>query len=263
MINVLKDEPFSLVLSGGGALGIAHLGVIEDMESLSLRPNEIIGTSMGGVIGACVAVGMDSKQITSLLKQFSSIRSWFNFSLSGNSIVDDNKIRKIFENIFKDLLLEQTKIPLKLIATDLLNGNKRVFMPNEHIAIVDALLATIAIPGIFKEQCINGQILGDGFLSENLGVLEAKNEIVLAIDVLGKKSFKYSLPDSYIKTKNVMDMFERSMRLLIYNQSRYITEQSNKKIYLIEPNTSAFKTFHFNRVDEIKNSGKGLIYDRS
>ncbi|MGC9351861.1 MAG: patatin-like phospholipase family protein, partial [Sulfurovum sp.] len=49
----LLETPFSLVLAGGGALGIAHLGVLHDLEAKGIKPQEIIGTSMGGIIGAC------------------------------------------------------------------------------------------------------------------------------------------------------------------------------------------------------------------
>ena len=73
MVQELQKGKFSLVLSGGGALGIAHLGVIEDLEANNLLSSEIIGTSMGGIIGACVAVGLSSKGILKLLKEFSTV----------------------------------------------------------------------------------------------------------------------------------------------------------------------------------------------
>ena len=63
MIKQLTTKPFSLVLSGGGALGIAHLGVIHDLELYEAVPSELIGTSMGGIIAACMAVGMKEKEI--------------------------------------------------------------------------------------------------------------------------------------------------------------------------------------------------------
>ncbi len=72
--------------------------------------------------------------------------------------------------------LNQTEIPVKLIATNLLNGEKRVFSSDDDILIKDALLCTMAIPGVFEEQFIDGETLGDGFLCENLGVTEAKYE---------------------------------------------------------------------------------------
>ena len=60
--NIDADN-FTLVLSGGGALGIAHLGVLHDMEKANLIPKEVVGTSMGGIIAACIAIGMKEQEI--------------------------------------------------------------------------------------------------------------------------------------------------------------------------------------------------------
>ena len=73
IVSKLKDSNFSLVLSGGGALGIAHLGVIRDLERLLISPDEIIGTSMGGIIGACLAVGMQEEEIFAKIENFASV----------------------------------------------------------------------------------------------------------------------------------------------------------------------------------------------
>jgi len=259
MLTKLKKSNFSLVLSGGGALGIAHLGVIDDLEQQNLTPKEIIGTSMGGIIGACLAIGLNTKEILEILNEFSSVTKWIKLSFSGNAIVDSSKIEKIFINIFGNKSLKETKIPLKIIATNLSNGEKRVFDKNDNILIKDALLATMAIPGIFSEQIIDGTVYADGFLCENLGLKEATQDLILAVDVLGFNAYTPELPDNLFKTQNVLEMIEKSMRLLILNQTRLIQENIDKEIILLEPATKDFKTFHFHKVEEIYNLGKGLI----
>ncbi|NPA74193.1 MAG: patatin-like phospholipase family protein [Epsilonproteobacteria bacterium] len=253
------NKNFSLVLSGGGALGIAHLGVLEDLEDRGLIPSEIVGTSMGGIVGACVAIGLKEKEIFALIEEFSNLFNWIKFSFKGNSIIKSEKIEDIFETIFGDLKIKEAKIPLKLIATKLSDGDKKVFSKDDEIYIKDALLATMAIPGIFEEKVIDGVAYGDGFLCENLGILEADLDDVLAVDVLGKNSFYRSLPNNFLKTKNVLDMFEKSMRLLIYNQTKTNLKNCKKDILLIEPDTKEYKTFHFHKFKEIKELGKGLL----
>ena len=259
VVNVLKKTPFSLVLSGGGALGIAHVGVIEDIERFKLVPDEIIGTSMGGIIGACVAIGMRAEQITTALEKFAGVSNWLDINLRGDSIISDDKIKVIFEQIFDNKLISQTDIPLKLIATNLLDGEKHIFDSSEDIRIVDALLATMAIPGIFEEQHIKQSVLGDGFLSGNLGILEAQSNTILAVDVMGKNSFQHHLPDNFFKSHNILEMLERSVRILIYNQSKCALTQCKKRVYLLEPKTSNYKTSDFNKIDELKTLGKGLL----
>lgn len=261
MIKELQSNKFSLVLSGGGALGIAHLGVIEDLQKKSLNPSEIVGTSMGGIVGACVALGLSTEQILNILDELSSVYKWIKFSFSGNAIVDSSKIEKILIKIFGDKSFEDVQIPLKIIATNIANGQKRVFSKEDNLLIKDALLATMAIPGIFSEKEIDGIIYADGFLCENLGLNEASFDTILAVDVLGFNSFEKELPDNFFKTSNVLEMFEKSMRLLIYNQTNLIKKSIDKKLFLLEPETKDYKTYHFNKVKEIKNLGLNLLLD--
>ncbi len=259
MITNFETNDFTLVLSGGGALGIAHLGVIHDLERQNIVPKEIIGTSMGGIIGACMAIGMNEKEIHKQINSFSGVFNWIKFSFSGNAVVDNEKIAKIFEGIFKGKKMNETEIPLKLIATNLRNGHKKVFDATDDVYIADALLATMAIPGVFEEHTIEGETYGDGFLCENLGINEATHEHVLAVDVLGKNAFQNEMPDNFFKTFNVLEMFEKSMRLLIFNQTQTHIRNSTKEIYLIEPVTKEYKTFQFHKTAAIRALGLGLL----
>lgn len=259
MIKNFNTDDFTLVLSGGGALGIAHLGVLYDLENTKLVPTEIVGTSMGGIIGACIAVGMSEAEIYDEIKAFSSVSKWIKFSFSGNAIVDNAKIEAIFNRLFTNKKMKDTNIPLKLIATNLHNGHKRVFSAQDDVYIKDAILATMAIPGVFDEHIIEGETYGDGFLCENLGVNEASHNDVLAVDVLGENAFESNMPDNFFKTANVLEMFEKSMRLLIYNQSQTHIKNSNKNIYLIEPVTREYTTFSFHKHAQIRALGVGLL----
>ncbi len=259
MIKNLQNNHFTLVLSGGGALGIAHLGILHDMEKQKIVPNEIVGTSIGGIVGACLAIGMKEAEIYKHIQSFAGILNWIKFSFSGNAIVHNDKLDKIFAQLFKEKKMKDTSIPLKLIATDLLKGDKKVFDASDDVYIKDALLCTMAIPGIFEEHSIEGKTYADGFLCENLGISEASFDSVLAVDVLGKNAFEETMPDNFFKTANVLEMFERSIRLLIYNQSKTHLKHSNKQVYLIEPKTRGFKTYQFHKYQEIRALGLDLF----
>ena len=254
-----NKENFTLVLSGGGALGIAHLGVLHDLEKHNIVPKEIVGTSMGGIIAACISIGLHEKEIYKLIKDFTSVFNWLKFSFTGNSVVDNDKIAKIFEEIFHDKKMKDATIPLKLIATNLLNGEKKVFDDSSNVYIKDAVLSSMAIPGVFEEHNIDDQVYGDGFLCENLGINEASYHDVLAVDVQGKNAFHKTMPDNFFKTANIMEMLEKSMRLLIYNQTRINLSHSDKNIQLIEPHTKDYKTFQFHKHKEIRALGLGLL----
>lgn len=255
----LHNMPFSLVLSGGGALATAHLGVLHDLERQSMVPAEVVGTSMGGIIGACLAIGMREAEILTRVKEMGRFTSWIKFSAGGNALIDTAKIAAIFDSVFGQRQMSDTRIPLKVIATNLRDGGKKVFDARDSVVIRDALLATMAIPGIFKEHVIDGEVYGDGFLSENLGLTEADFQHVLAVDVLGKNAFQRSMPDGFFKTANVLEMFEKSMRLLIYNQTRNHLRHVDKTILLLEPDTSEYRSYQFHKVDEIRHLGLGLL----
>jgi len=255
----IDTDNFTLVLSGGGALGIAHLGVYHDLEKLNLIPKEVVGTSMGGIIGACIAIGMSEKEIYKQIKNFSNVFNWLKFSFTGNAFVENDKIAAIFESIFQERKMKDTLIPLKLIATNLHNGHKRVFTAEDDVMIKDAILSTMAIPGVFEEHSIDSEVYGDGFLCENLGITEASCDDVIAVDVMGEHSFEKSMPDNFFKTANMIEMFEKSMRLLIYNQTQTNIKYSTKNILLIEPETKAYKTFQFHKHEKIRTLGLGLL----
>jgi len=259
MIENLNTNNFTLVLSGGGALGIAHLGILHDLEEAQIVPSEIVGTSMGGIIGACMAIGLKEQEICAHIRSFASITKWISLSFTGNAIIENSKLENIFKEIFGDKKMNETSTPLKLITTNLINGHKRVFSAADDVTIKDAILATMAIPGVFDEHVIQGEIYGDGFLCENLGINEAAYDEVLAIDVLGENAFEKELPDNFFKTQNVMEMFEKSIRLLIYNQSKTNIKNSDKNIHLIEPNTKAYNTYSFHKYEEIRALGLGLL----
>jgi len=254
LLDFQKND-YSLVLSGGGALGFAHIGVIKDLENNSLfPPAEIIGTSMGGIVAACVSIGLKSKDIYELFKEFHSFYKWIKVSFYGNSLINSEKLEKIFSNIFGNMKIKETDIPLKIIATSLKSGTTNVL--NQNIKIKDALLATMAIPGIFQEQIINNEVYVDGFLAENLPILRAKYQYIIAVDVLGENSFTKELPNKKIKTSNILEMFEKSMRFLIYNQTKCNLSNIDKNIYLIQPETKNYKTYSFHKIDEIIELGK-------
>ena len=255
----IDTDNFTLVLSGGGALGIAHLGVYHDLEKLNLVPKEVVGTSMGGIIGACIAIGMKEQEIYEQIRNFSNVFNWLKFSFSGNAFVENDKIAAIFEGIFQGRKMKDTLIPLKLIATNLYNGHKKVFSGDDDVMIKDAILSTMAIPGVFEEHTIDANVYGDGFLCENLGITEASHDDVIAVDVMGEHSFEKSMPDNFFKTSNMLEMFEKSMRLLIYNQTQTNIKYSNKNILLLEPVTKDYKTFHFHKYKKIRTLGLGLL----
>lgn len=256
----MSNKDFSLVLSGGGALGFAHLGILEDLENANLSPSEIIGTSMGGLIAALFSIGLSVKQIEDRFKNLSGYQRWASFSLGNHALISTDKLESILLTTFGDTKISEAKIPLKIIATNFTNGDKTVFSSENDVRMVDAVLATIALPGIFPERKIDGLEFIDGAFSENLGITEASHDIILASDVLGRRSFKVNHNKRPFKMQSMMDSFEKSMRIMISNQTKNnLAKLENKRLFLSEINTRDFRTIQFKKVAKIKAAGKNEI----
>ena len=250
---------FTLVLAGGSALGIAHLGVIEELEQKGYAPKEIVGTSMGSIIGGCLAIGLCESEIYAIVKKFSKTYKWFSFSFKAKGLISQKKIENMLDDIFGDRQMKDTIIPLKVIATNLYDGSIKVFDQHDKVYIKDALLASSAIPGVFSIKKIDGAYYGDGFINDNLGINETSLQNVLAINVLSHST--PNIPaDDFFNQYNGFNLFEHTLRLFMEKQIEYKSSiLRDKKIYLLKPNTSKFLMHQFNKYEAIKKCGKNLL----
>jgi len=244
-ITSLQKNKFSLVLSGGSSLGLAHIGTIKFLEQNYLKPSEIVGTSMGSVIGALYALGETSESIE---QKFKGLKTKNLFEIKYlQARVEYQKAKSLLRDLFKDTKIQDTKIPLKIIATKLKNGEEKIFTKKDNIKIYHAILASIAIPGILNAQKIKNEMYIDGSVVSNLPIEAAKEEnIKLAINVINKKlkNYRYKNPQGSL-IKNIITKFEilkRVSRYYIINQNRTKIIKTDKLI-LIEPDLKQFNSF--------------------
>lgn len=241
----LKRNDFSLVLSGGSSYGLAHIGTIKFLEKNSLKPKEVIGTSMGSVIGALYALGETSETIQQKIKDLKT-KNLFEIKYFQGRI-EYKKAKELLKTLFQNKKIGDTKITLKIVATKLKNGEEKVFTKKDNIKIYDAVMASAAIPGILNTKKIKGEMYIDGCVSSNLPIeIAKKNNIKLAINVINKKDrhYKYTNPKNNllqnIKTK--FEILRRSSTYYIVNQTEAKITKA-KKIILIEPNLKRFHSY--------------------
>lgn len=243
--NILRKENFSLVLSGGASFGLAHLGAIEYLEENGLIPSEIIGTSMGSVIGALYALGETSETIQKKLKGLKT-HDFFEIKyLQGR--IEYEKAKAFLKKIFQNKKIGDTKIPLKIIATELRNGEEKIFTKKDNVKIYDAVMGSISIPGILSATKIKNIVYIDGCVTSNLPIEAAKRKnIKLAINVINKKDkdYHYKNPkNSFIQNlKTKLEILRRSTKYYIINQTEAKTKKA-RKLILIEPDLRKFNSF--------------------
>lgn len=141
-----KNSHIGLVLSGGGALGIAHIGVLKALEEAGIRPDIISGTSSGAVIGAFYAAGYSISQIMYIITT-NTIFHYNDIAWSTSGLLKSEANEKMYRKYFRHKYFKDLAIPLSISATDILNG-KTIFYSSGDV--VKVLLASTAIPVLFE-----------------------------------------------------------------------------------------------------------------
>lgn len=154
-------------LSGGAAFGYAHVGVLKFFEEQEIRPSAVVGTSMGAIVGALYAYGYDASQIEDIASQVRSrelVRLFFP-SFPRGGIIDTNGIRDFLRSLIGDVRIEDLPIPYRSVAVDILSGEEIVF---DQGPLIDAVMPSMTIPGIFRPYRLFDRYLVDGGLLNNL-----------------------------------------------------------------------------------------------
>lgn len=149
----------SVALGGGGARGFAHIGVLRCLKKAGFRVRTIAGTSAGGIVACMFAAGITPDEIAEHGLRVNQNKLYSSSSHSGPALIGLSNVDKILTEIIGDRNFSDLKIPCAVVAVDI-NSNREVILNKGRI--VDALLATIAVPGIFPPKQINGSMLVDG-----------------------------------------------------------------------------------------------------
>ncbi|MBO5926789.1 MAG: patatin-like phospholipase family protein [Clostridia bacterium] len=200
------SKKICFVLGAGGARGIAHIGFLQAMEENGVKPDCIVGCSMGAVVGACYALGIPPKKMKEVAEElkFKDIVDMSLKVFSTKSILRSTKMRNKITSLLKDSTFNDVNIPLTCVAVDLVKGET---VGLKEGSLVDAVCASSAIPTIFRPVEMNGMDLVDGGILERVPVRYAKDyepDVVIAVDVLGKLQ-------PYVETKSVLQHLLRTL----------------------------------------------------
>lgn len=149
----------SLALGGGGIRGVAHIGVLRSLEKHGFKVKSIAGTSAGGLVGAVYAAGYSTEEIENIVNNMGN--KWF-FSRNESdhpALLGIGAIAKQLSSVLGDRSFDELKIPYAATAVSLHTGKEIILRKGK---VLDAALATMAIPGVFPSQEIGGSVLVDG-----------------------------------------------------------------------------------------------------
>jgi NTE family protein len=235
-----------LVLGSGGARGYAHIGVIKVLLENDIPIDYISGASIGSVVGAYFALKKDvaglENAVLSIKKQ--DLLRFVDFNDPRVSLIKSEKIRKFLNWLYEDKSFEDTKIPIKVVATSLESGKKIVIDSGK---LIDAVMSSSAIPGIFPIVEYKKNHLIDGGISDGLPVDIAEKQgaqVIIAVDL-------YSYDYYEFKKNNVKEILERTYRILLEKLSELNSMQYKKNIILLQPKAKkGFGTFAFDNAKE-------------
>ena len=204
------SKKLGLALGSGGARGVAHIGFLKALEENNIKASYVTGCSMGAIVGACYCAGVSADEMKEQAYKLrvSRIATLNVAPLRANGLFQLNKAKKLMTDIIGDITFDDLKIPLTCAATDLLEG-KTVHI--DKGSVVDATLASSAIPGIFTPVVFEGTAYVDGGVLERVPTDPLKEmgaEVVVAVDVLGDLTVKKhsdNLVDTVLRCIDIMD----------------------------------------------------------
>ena len=203
-----------LALGGGGARGIAHIGVCCRLAELGIPVSCIAGTSIGAIVGAIVAAGNEKKAL-----EWCSLPDWkklpklmFETSLTAKALTPGKRVEALLEELIGVKRFSDLKIPFAAVATDLYTGEKVVMDSGD---LVSAVRASMSIPGVFPPVEREGRVLVDGQLVDPIPVAQCRAmgaDAVIAVDINPpndpgsmKPYAKFNMVDVLASTLNILN----------------------------------------------------------
>ncbi len=238
MLNSLYRKKIGLVLSGGGARAIAHLGLLQGLEEIGIKPDIISGVSAGAIIGALYAVGHSPKQIMTVFKEHTS-SSLPLMLLSPNGLFRASGLKQLLRATIPTDKFESLAIPLFVTATDIVKGISVTYSNGE---LHNVLIGSSAVPVLFTPQKHGKQYLVDGGVLNNFPIacIQDKCQIIIGCHV-----------NSFTQRRKKLDrlhVFDQCFHMAISNTVNLNTALCD---VLIEPQLAAYSMFDTQHADKI------------
>jgi len=232
-----------LVLSGGGARGICHLGVIKALEEKGVTINCIAGVSAGSVIGALYGNGYSPEEILDIISKTSFFRA-VRLAWTFKGILNLDRLYDILIEYIPENKFESLKIPLSVCATDLKRGRVEYFSRGE---LIPALLSSCCVPALFNPYRFNGQLYLDGGILDNLPVKAIYDQCDV---IIGSHC---NFISSEFDPKNLRAVIERSL-LMAINGNTTISK-SLCDVLIEPPEVGKFSGFEIGKAKELFSIG--------
>ena len=265
----------TLALGGGGAKGNSHIGVIRRLEKEGFRVRGVAGTSFGGLIAVLYALGYSPDKIEETFASLDQTQFYGHAPDDGPSLMGLAGVTRLLEEMIGDTTFADLKIPCVLTAVDLKSGQEVLLSKGR---VVDAMLATIAMPGIFPPRYVDGLELVDGGTLDPVPVVPARMlaprlpvvAVVLTMP-MGVPPQTWRLPFqrywfgrivsrvlSKMRYDSVWDVFSRSLDITSRAVTQYRLEMDRPEV-IIRPQVYDIDTLDIVDVHEVVKRGEEAV----
>lgn len=244
-----------IVLGSGSARGYAHIGVLKVTEEAGVNFDFVVGCSIGAVIGALYASGLNASELEKIALELKPTRLLRLVvpAKPSQAFLNSKKIEAFLREILPVRRFEDLRKPLLVVATSLSSGKLKVFSSGE---LLPAIMASISIPIIFPAVKIGNEFFVDGGVVSPLPVKVARTRFpeskILAIDLSAtdKKMLEA------IKKKESLSIYESALYSVILMQLALAERERNFADLVLTPNVSNFQFYEFYRQKEIIKTGE-------
>lgn len=243
-----------LALGSGAARGLAHIGVLKVLKEASIPINMIAGTSMGAMVGACFAKDGDIAALEALAlkmhwRQLARLLDP-KLNILKKGLVHGKRIEDMLRSLLGDIKFKDLKIPLKVVATDINTGEQVVI---EEGSVIEAVRASISIPGVFAPVRLNCRYLVDGGLTNPVPVdivADMGAQFIIAVNVLvepPKSKVSCLSPEGNVpQAPNILNTLIQSLYIMEYEVNK---PKIVKADVVINPDVSKIEAFEFFKKD--------------
>ncbi|MBL4952567.1 patatin-like phospholipase family protein [Neobacillus sp. OS1-32] len=238
------EPKIGLALGSGGARGFAHLGVIKVLSDAGIPIHLIAGSSMGALVACFYGAGIDLDRLYKFSTAFK--RKYFlDFTVPKMGFITGKKVKELIRFFTHGKNIEELSIPIAVVATDLITGEKVVFTEGPA---AEAVRASISIPGIFVPEKYQGRLLVDGGVTDRVPISVAKEmgaDIVIAVDVSRVK-----------QNAEITSIYDVIMQSIDIMQTEIINNQESTANIMIRPPVEEFSSRAFTNIEEIIKLGE-------
>ena len=258
-----KAHKIALVLGGGGLKGFAHIGVFRALKEMGIEPTVIAGTSIGALIGAAHARGMDTSEMADRARALKR-RDLFRLNRMGMllerqhspAIYLEEPLRNVVTAVATEKRFDQLKTTLLVNTVDISRGSQVVWgLPGlRHVSVADAVYASCALPGFYPPGRIDDRMCVDGGVIDNLPVTVAARgmDAVIAVDT-GSSDLE---PENDIATAGFASIYMRAATTMMHAlQLAPFGTWTRPPMILIRPKVSHIGWFSFSNTDELLHAG--------